>query len=96
MRVTDVFNDKNEGTSHDTALTSDVINVMNLDILSWTALIKYPLLEHQYHITRHIETAIPDQALGTTEKIKKEETGPDPNLAQRLLQITTKGWAQPL
>ena len=37
-RRTNVFNAKNQDTSHDTALTSDVMNVMNMDISSWTAL----------------------------------------------------------
>ena len=45
------FNAKSQDTLHNTALTSDVMNVMNMDILSWTALIKYPLQEHQCHIT---------------------------------------------
>ena len=80
MRVTNVFNAKNQDTSHDTALTSDVMNVMNMDIMSWTALIKYSLLEHLCHTTRHIEISKPDQALDTAEKIKKEETGPDHSL----------------
>ena len=80
MRMTNVFNAKNQDTSHNTALTSDVMNVMNMDILSWTALTKYPLLEHLHHITRHIEIATPDQALDTTKMIEKEETGPDNSL----------------
>ena len=58
---------------HCTALTSDVINVMNMDTLSWTALIKYPLQEHQCHITRHIEITTPDQALDTAKKMAKED-----------------------
>ena len=57
------------------------MNVMNMDILSWTALIKYPLPEHQCHITRHAEIATPDQALDNAEKIVKEETDPDDSLA---------------
>ena len=56
------------------------MNVMNMDILSWTVLIKYPLQEQQCHITRHIEITTPDQALDTAEKIKKEETVPDHRL----------------
>ena len=63
------------------ALTSDVMNVVNMDILSWTSLIKCPLPEHQCHITRHIEITTPDQALDTAEKIEKEETDPDYSLA---------------
>ena len=43
-------------------------------------IIKYPLQEHQCHITRHIEINTPDQALDTAMKIKKEETGPDHSL----------------
>ena len=58
--MTDVFNAKNLDTLHDTALTSDVMNVMNVDILSWTALIKYLPPNHQYHITRHIEIITTD------------------------------------
>ena len=80
MRMTDVLNAKNQGTLHDTTLISDVMNVMNMNILSWTALIKYPLLEHWHHITRCIGIATPDQDLDTTKKIKKEETGPDHSL----------------
>ena len=68
------FNAKNQDTSHDTALTSDVMNVMNMAISSWTALTEYPLQEHQHHTTRHTETATPDQALDTTGKTEKEET----------------------
>ena len=78
--MTNVFNVRNQDTLHDTALTSDVMNVMNMDILSWTSLIKYPCLEHLCHITRHIEIATPDQALESTEMIEKEETGPDHSL----------------
>ena len=39
-----------------------------------------PLQEHQHHTTRHPETATPDQALDTTRKTEKEETGPDHSL----------------
>ena len=53
---------------------------MNMDILSWTALIKYPIQEHQHHITRHIEIATPHQALDTAKEIEKEEKGPDHSL----------------
>ena len=66
------FNAKNQDTSHDTALTSDVTNAMNMDIFSRTALTKYPLLEHWCHITGHIEIATPDEALDITEKIEKK------------------------
>ena len=59
MRKTDVSSAKNQETLHDTALTSNVMNVMNMNISSWTALTKYPLQEQQYHITRHTETATP-------------------------------------
>ena len=65
---------------HDTALISDVLNVMNMDISSWTAITKYPLQEHWCHITKHTETTTPDQALDTTERTEKEETGPDLSL----------------
>ena len=80
MRMTNVFNVKNQDTLHNTALILDVMNVMNTDILLWTALIKYPLQEHQHHITRHMEIATPDQALDTAKKIDKEETGPEHSL----------------
>ena len=46
MKKTNASNIKNQDTSHNTALTSDVMNVMNMDILSWTALTEYPLQEH--------------------------------------------------
>ena len=49
-------------------------------ISSWTALTKYPLQEHQCHTTRHTEIATTDQAVNTTRKTKKEETGPDHSL----------------
>ena len=80
MRRTDVFNAKNQDTLHDTALASDVMIVMNMDILSWTALTKYPLQEHQCHITRHTGIDISDQALDTAEKIEKEKTDSDHSL----------------
>ena len=57
--------------------TSSVMNVMNLDTLSWTAIIEYPLQGHWHHTTRHIENATTDLALGTTGKTEKEGTGPD-------------------
>ena len=59
------FNVKNQYTSHDTALISDVMNVMNMDISSWTALTECPFQEHWHHTTRHTEIATPDKALGT-------------------------------
>ena len=65
---------------HDTALTSSVMNMMNMETLSWTALTEYPLQEHWHHTTRHTETATTDLALGTTGKTDKEETGPDHTL----------------
>ena len=37
MRKTDASYARNQATLHDTALTSDVMNVMNMDISSWTA-----------------------------------------------------------
>ena len=80
MRKTDVSNAKNQDILHDTALTPDVMNVMNMDISSWNAPIGYPLQEHQHHTTRHIETATQDHALDTTGKTEKEETGPDHSL----------------
>ena len=36
--------------------------------------------EHQYHITRYTGVTTPDQALDTTEKMEKKETGPDHSL----------------
>ena len=65
---------------HNAALTPNAMNVMNMDISSWTALTKYSLQEHWHHITRHTETTAPDQALGTTRKTEKEETDPDHSL----------------
>ena len=59
MRRTNVFNAKKQDTSHDTALTSDVMNLMNMHISSWAALTKYDLQEHQHCITRHTEIATP-------------------------------------
>ena len=60
MRKTNASNAKNWDTLHDTALTSDVMNLMNMDILSWTALTEYPLQEHWHHTTRHTEIATLD------------------------------------
>ena len=80
MKSTNVFIVKNQDTSHNTALTSDIMNVMIMDISSWTALTKYPLQEHWHHITRHTETTATDWALNTTGKTEKEETDPDHNL----------------
>ena len=42
--------------------------------------LEYPLLEHCHYITRHTEVTTPDQALDTTGKTKKEDTGPDHSL----------------
>ena len=75
MRKTHASNAKNWDTSHNTALTSSVMNVMNLDPLSWTPPTEYPSQGHQHHTTRHAEIATTDQALGT--KTKKEETSPN-------------------
>ena len=80
MRKTNVSNAKDQDISHDTALTLDFMNVMNTDILLWTALTGYPFQEHWHHTTRHTETATPDQALDTTGKTKKEQTSPDHSL----------------
>ena len=80
MRKTNASNAKNQDTLHDTALTSSVMNVMNLETSSWTALTEYPLQGHWHHTTRHTETATTDLSLGTTEKTNKEETGPDHTL----------------
>ena len=71
MRKTDVSNAKNQDVLHATALTSDVMNAMNMDISSWTALTEYFLQEHQHHTTRHTEIVTPDQAQGTTRKIRE-------------------------
>ena len=62
------------------ALTSDVMNVMNTDISSWSTLTGYPLQEHQHHITWQTETATPDWAPDTTGKTKIKETAPDHSL----------------
>ena len=80
MRKTDASNAKNQDTSHNTALTSDVMDVMNFDTSSWTALTEYLLQENQYHSTRHTEIATTDLALGTTGKTEKENTSPDHSL----------------
>ena len=53
------------------------MNVMNMDISSWTVLTEYLLQEHQCHTTRHTEIMIPNWAEGTTRKIKKVDTDPD-------------------
>ena len=80
MRKTNVFNAKNQETSHNTALTSDVMNVINTDILSWTALteytLEYPLQEH-HKAHRNYNTRSSSRTIGKTEK---EETGPDHSL----------------
>ena len=60
MRKTDASNARNWDTSHNTALTSDVMNVVNVDISSWTTLTEYPLQEHWHHNTRHTEIFTPD------------------------------------
>ena len=80
MRKTDVSNAKKWDTSHNTGLTSDVMNVMNMGISSWTALTEYTLQEHLHHTTRHIEIATTDPAPGSTGKTEKVETGPDHSL----------------
>ena len=80
MRKTNASNAKNQDISHTTALTSDVMNVMNTDTLSWTALTEYLLQEHWHHTTRHTEITTPQWASGTTRKIKKVETDPDDSL----------------
>ena len=46
MRKTDASNAKKWDKSHDTSPSSDVMNVLNTDISSWTALTEYPLQEH--------------------------------------------------
>ena len=62
-----VFNVNNQDASLDIALTLGM-NVMNTVISSWTAHTKYPLLEHQHHITRHTNVTMPDQAWVTIGK----------------------------
>ena len=52
VRKTDVSIATNYDILKDTSLTSDVMHVMNTDILSWTALTEGPLQEHQHHTTR--------------------------------------------
>ena len=71
---TDVFNVKSWDTLQDTALTSDVTNVMSTDISSWLLLTKYLLWEQWQHTTRHIEVTAQDPAQGTIRKIGKEGT----------------------
>ena len=53
------------------------MNVMNMDISSWTTLTEYHLQEHQHHTTKLIEITTPGQVQGITRKTEKEETGPD-------------------
>ena len=60
MRKTNASNAKNQDISHTTALTSDVLNVINTDISSWTVLTEYLLLEHWQHTTRHTAITTPD------------------------------------
>ena len=67
-------------THHMTLPPSPVMNVMNSDTLSWTALTENPLQGHCCHTTRPIEITTPDLALGTTCKTEKEETSPDHSL----------------
>ena len=55
-------------------------HVMNMDILSLSALTEYPLQEHQHHTTRHTEIATPDWAQGITRKTEKEDISPDHSL----------------
>ena len=64
------------------------MNVMNMNISSWTALTKFPLQEHQCHVTRHTGTITPDQVLDIMGKTEKEEMGPD-------LSLGTAGIAAP-
>ena len=80
MGKTDASNAENWDTSHNTALTSTAMNVMNFNKLLSTALTEYPLQGHWHLTTRHTEIATPDLALGTTWKTEKEETSPDHNL----------------
>ena len=70
----------NQDTLHNTGLTPDAMSAKNTDIYSWTALTKFHLQTQQHSITRLTETATPGQALECTEKIKKEDTGPDHSL----------------
>ena len=81
MRKTDASNAKNWDISHETAPTSSIMNVINLDTWSWTALTEYPLQEHWHHTTSHIEIATLDHTLDITRETEKEETGPDHSLA---------------
>ena len=80
MRKADASNAKNWDTSHNTALKTNVMNMINMDISLWTALTEYPLQEHWHHTTRHTEIATPDLALGITGKTEKEKTNPDHSL----------------
>ena len=69
----------NQDKSQDTALTSSVMNVMNSDTSSWTALrvppSGMPAQHHKAHRNHHNRLA-----LGTIGKTEKEETGPDHSL----------------
>ena len=60
---------KNQDISHDIALTLGTMNVMSMDILSWTVHTEYLLQELQQHITNHTKITMPDQVWGTTVKI---------------------------
>ena len=80
MRKTNISNANNQDTLHDTAFTSDVMNVMNTDMSSWNVITEYPLQEQWHHTTRHTEIATTDPALNATGKTKEEETSPDHSL----------------
>ena len=77
MMKTNIFNVKSWDIFQDTALTSDIMNVMSTDISSWIALTKYLLWEHQQHITGHMEVDTQDQAEWPIRKIGKEGTALD-------------------
>ena len=57
MMKINVSNVRNWNILPDTALTSNVMNAMSTDILSWIALTKYLIQEYQQHITRYMEAA---------------------------------------
>ena len=80
MRETNASNAKNQDILHSTALKSDFMNVMTMEILSWTVLTEYLLQEHWHHTIRHTEIATLDQAQGTTRNMEKVETDPDHSL----------------
>ena len=83
-----VSNVGSQAILHNTTHTSDAMNAMNTDRLSWTALTKYHLPGHQHHTLRHTEVIITGPLQGSTTKTEEEET--DPNLSQDTAGITAQ------